>query len=144
MTTAPSARQGAARPSTARVRTRSNPKRQAAHKKPHVLERDFQKQIVDYARTLGFKVEHKYGQASILGSRAIDKGFPDLVLGIERFIGAVVMVIEVKGSAGRLKPEQKEWLAIFTRAGIPTFTYWPHEWPAVKALLDRVAFGEAA
>ena len=43
-------------------------------------EADFQKQVIELAHRYGFMVEHKYAQGAILGSKALDPGFPDLVL----------------------------------------------------------------
>lgn len=98
---------------------------------PRILERDFQRQIIDLARTCGWLVYHCYGQGSVLGSRAIDSGFPDLVLVRNR----AVVFAEIKGSAGRLSEEQAVWIAALRVAGVPAVVWFPRDWPDIEALL---------
>jgi hypothetical protein len=78
-------------------------------KLPPQSEKDFQKSVIDLARTLGWKVAHfraartKHGWATPVA--ADGAGFPDLcMLRRERIVFA-----ELKRVGGKLRPEQEDW-----------------------------------
>lgn len=86
-----------------------------------------QKAILDLAHRLGWRTAHfpavetVQGWRTAVGGRA--KGFPDLVLVRERLI-----IAEIKGDGDSLKPEQKEWLDAFTKAGVENYVWRPKDW----------------
>lgn len=99
------------------------------------LERDWQRDIIRLARTLGWKVAHFRPAQTSKGWRtsvaADGAGFPDLILVRDRLIAA-----ELKNEKGRVTEEQAEWIAALEVAervrdpncrqhGFPT-----DEWPA--------------
>lgn len=120
-------------------RTPANAPKRANTSKPtpaeRVLERDFQKQVIDLARTCGWMVYHAYAQGSILGSRAIDRGFPDLILARD----GECLAIELKGTLGKLSDDQRRWLDALSQAGIVTLVCWPADWPDIERLLTSPA-----
>ena len=64
-------------------------------------ERDFQKQVVELAKTLGYKVYHPYR------SDKSEPGWPDLAL----VKGDTLFLWELKTERGKLSPAQTEWMA---------------------------------
>ncbi len=107
----------------------------ATVKRPRISERDFQKQVIDLARTCGWLVEHKYGQGSVLGSRAIDTGFPDLVL----VRGGQIIFAELKGSRGKVSEAQDRWLHALTITGNPALVWRPEDMDDIAAILASPA-----
>ncbi len=86
--------------------------------------KELQKAVIDLAHFKGWRVAHfqsvlATGHDGVPRWRtpvtADGKGFPDLFLVNPEFAAA----IEVKGDGDRLRPEQEEWLAALTAAGIP-------------------------
>lgn len=98
---------------------------------PVILERDFQRQVIELARRCGWRVFHCYGQGSVLGSRAIDAGFPDLVL----VRAGQILMVELKGSRGRVSEEQDAWLHDIQQCGIPALVWYPRDWDDAVAIL---------
>jgi hypothetical protein len=96
-----------------------------------MLERDFQKQVVQLARTCGWMVHHTYAQGSVLGSKAVDRGFPDLVM----VCNGQILFVELKGSDGRVSEEQDAWLHEITMTGNPALVWHPEDWPSIEAVL---------
>lgn len=88
-------------------------------------EREFQRQVVQLARLLGFLVYHTRD------SRGSDKGFPDLVM----VKGKRVLWAELKSPKGRLRPEQKAWLEALRGAGCDVRLWRPDDWPEVERTL---------
>ena len=74
-----------------------------------MLENEFQKQVIEVAKYLGWKVFHDYD------SRRNESGFPDLVL-IHPKRGRLLFR-ELKKADGRVRPEQKDWLLWLSNAG---------------------------
>jgi len=74
-----------------------------------LLEKDFTDNVVQLARTMGWKIAHfrpaqtKHGWRTAMQG---DKGFPDLVLAKA---GRVIFA-ELKSGKGKLAAEQNEWL----------------------------------
>ncbi|MBA2691487.1 MAG: VRR-NUC domain-containing protein [Rubrobacter sp.] len=67
----------------------------------NISERDFERQVLDLAKLTGWKAYHTFD------SRRSAKGFPDLVLARP----PVVVFAELKNEVGKLRTEQREWLA---------------------------------
>jgi hypothetical protein len=79
-----------------------------------LLEKDFTDNVVQLAKTLGWRVAHfrpartKHGWATPMQG---DKGFPDLVLAKQ---GRVVFA-ELKSRTGKPTVEQRDWLGALSR-----------------------------
>lgn len=86
-----------------------------------------QRDIIDLARTLGWRVAHFPAVKTEHGWRtpvaADGKGFPDLVLVRER-----VIVAEVKEGGHKPRPEQAAWLSAFRMAGVEAYIWTRQSW----------------
>jgi len=74
-----------------------------------LLEKDFTDNVVQLAKTLGWRVAHFRPAQTKQGWRTAmqgDKGFPDLVLAKA---GRVIFA-ELKSATGKVSKEQQEWL----------------------------------
>jgi hypothetical protein len=97
-----------------------------------VSERSFQAAVERLARLGGWCTFHDRTP------KRNNKGFPDLVM-VHPTRGLLV-VAELKTAKGRVRPEQKTWLAALQLAlkGVPTATValWrPSDYPHISALL---------
>ena len=89
-------------------------------------ERDYQKQIVELAETLGWRVYHTHD------SRRSNPGFPDLVLVRD----SRLVFIEVKRQSGKLSLAQKDWLTALSEvAEVTTLIARPSDWEQVASCL---------
>tara|TARA_Y100000310_G_scaffold300590_1_gene336393 strand:+ start:1038 stop:1337 length:300 start_codon:yes stop_codon:yes gene_type:complete len=88
----------------------------------------FQKRVLDIAREAGWRIQHTRDAKRFPDG----KGFPDLVLGK---IPDGLIVMELKGTGGRLSPEQVLWLSIFEKAGVVAECFWPTDLENVRRLL---------
>jgi len=81
---------------------------------PAISEKDFQKQVIEFAHLRNWKVAHFRPARVIVNGKetwrtpvsANGEGFPDLVLARRR----VVLFREVKTEAGKASDEQLAWL----------------------------------
>lgn len=80
-----------------------------------ITEAAFQRQVVQLAKMLGWKIYHP------VVSRLSVKGWPDLVIVRER-----VLYRELKAENKQTTPEQDEWLAVLAAAGQDVGVWWPH------------------
>lgn len=98
------------------------------------LERDWQRDIIRLARTLGWKVAHFRPAQTSKGWRtavaADGAGFPDLCLVRDRVIFA-----ELKNEKGRVTEEQAEWIAALGVAGAEAYVWRPDDLDDVMAVL---------
>ncbi len=92
-------------------------------------EADFQSQVIQYARINRWRVFHAFD--SRLGSRAIDAGFPDLVMVKDGHL----LVCELKANNGRVKPEQTDWLMALQECGIRVRIWRPRDWNEIERVL---------
>jgi hypothetical protein len=102
-----------------------------------LLEKDFTDNVVQLAKTLGWRVAHfrpaqtKHGWRTPMQG---DKGFPDLVLAKD---GRVIFA-ELKSATGKLTKEQREWLDEFS--GLPTspetYVWRPHHLDSIGKVLS--------
>lgn len=101
-------------------------------------ESDFQAQLIDVARALGWRVAHFRAARTAHGWRvpvaADGAGFPDLLLVRER-----VVVAELKAAKGRVTAEQEAWLEAFRFAGVEAFIWHPGDFDEAVAVLRRRA-----
>lgn len=101
-----------------------------------ILEKDWQRQVIDLARLLKWRVAHfrpamtKHGWATPVA--ADGKGFPDLCLVRERLIFA-----ELKRDGGKLADDQRIWLAALEHAGIEVHVWRPADAEQVLQTLRR-------
>ena len=79
-----------------------------------VLEKTWQAQVTELARTLGWKVFHPYD------SRRSAHGWPDLSLLRERLI-----LVELKTEKGRVSVHQRAWLEALLAANVEAYVARP-------------------
>jgi hypothetical protein len=89
-----------------------------------LTERQWQAQVVDAARLLGWRVYHTHD------SRRSEPGWPDLALVRDRLIMA-----ELKTDRGRVSLAQREWLDALRAADVETYLWRPADWDDVIAIL---------
>lgn len=111
-----------------------------------VKENALQRLIVAKARRMHWLVAHFHTVEAVIpntGGRthwitpvaADGKGFPDLILLRDR-----ILVVEVKGTGGKLRPDQIKWLSAFRLVpGVEVHVWSPKEWEAgtVEEVLTR-------
>ena len=106
------------------------------------LEKDFQKQVIELARLLGWRVAwfrpvriQRMGGGCYFETPvgADGKGWPDLVLvRRERCLFRELKMEDGKGTS----PEQDAWLAAFLAAGLDAKVWWcPRDWPEIEESL---------
>lgn len=91
-----------------------------------MIEREWQAQVVEAARLMGWRVYHTHD------SRRSAPGWPDLALVRDRLVMA-----ELKTETGRVSPEQQQWLALLTAAGVETYLWRPSDLDDVLEVLKR-------
>ena len=89
-----------------------------------MIEREWQAQVVGWAKTLGWRVYHTHN------SRRSEPGWPDLALVRDRLVMA-----ELKTDTGRVSREQQEWLALLAAAGVETYLWRPSDQKQVLSVL---------
>lgn len=89
-----------------------------------ILEKEWQRTVVDLAKQLGWRHYHTFD------SRRSTHGFPDLVLVRDR-----VLYLELKREKGRLTDEQIDWLRRLRAAGAEAYVARPRHLEAVAAVL---------
>ena len=96
-----------------------------------MTEKEFQAQVVQAAKLLGWLVYHTYD------SRRSQAGFPDLVMIKEiDASNSVCLIAELKSERGKLTVEQKEWLNLLSKTkGLFVFVWKPSNWPEIEAAL---------
>jgi len=96
-----------------------------AHPLEDVLEKDWQRQVVQLAKQLGWThVFHTFD------SRRSTHGFPDLVLIRDR-----VLYLELKREKTKLTDEQRDWLRALRAAGAQAYVARPRHLEALAAVL---------
>jgi hypothetical protein len=101
-----------------------------------VLERDWQRTLIEAAQALGWRVAHFRAARTANGWRtpvaADGAGFPDLVL----VRSPRVVFAELKAKRGKLRPEQEGWLdALAGCEGVEAFVWRPDDWDAAVQVL---------
>src|SRR5687768_17404949 len=101
-----------------------------------VSEKQFQQQIVAFARLNGWRVYHPYD------SRRSAAGWPDLALArlcpSQRGVTTELLFLECKTERGRLTEAQRDWLFVLNAApGVVARVVRPSDWPEIVALLSR-------
>lgn len=91
-------------------------------------EAHFQTQVVNLAALYGWNLRyHTYD------SRRSAPGFPDLVL----VRPPEILFWEVKSESGRIRPEQKEWIAALTACGLEAAILRPSDFDDIHARLSQ-------
>lgn len=90
-----------------------------------VAEKDWQATVIQLATYCRWHHYHPFD------SRRSNPGWPDLVL----VRPPEFMVVELKTDKGKLRPEQREWLAWLTACGIETHVWRPRDFDEVAARL---------
>ena len=109
-------------------------------RKPRIKEKDFQQQVIDLARLLGWRSAHFrsvrvtrpngscYWQTPVQGDA---EGFPDTIL----LRGSRLVVPELKVPPNTTTPDQEAWLAAFAAAGAETYVWEPDDFEEIKEVL---------
>lgn len=123
---------------------------------PGLTERQFQRQVIEYAQLMGWRCAHFRPAQTERGWRtaveADGAGFPDLVL----VRGVELIFCELKAEKGKLSAAQSEWLgtletvarrvahmtACYTGqrvepAGVEVYVWRPSDWPELEERLAR-------
>ena len=94
-------------------------------------EKEFQAQVIDLARILGWTVAHfrpaltKHGWRTPAGADGV--GFPDLVLvGHDQ-----TLFRELKVGRGQLRSEQRTWQSVLLKNGADYAVWRPVDWPQI-------------
>ncbi len=92
-----------------------------------VTERAFQGQVLELAAVFGWRAFHPHD------SRGSQRGFPDLSL----VRGGRLVFAELKSEVGRVRPEQREWLAALAGVGggVEAFLWRPSDLGSIVAVL---------
>lgn len=117
-----------------------------------MTERDFQQQIIDYARLRGWKVHHDLPSQRANGRWSThtqgDQGFPDLVLvrgeRPARIVSGIIVprpprivFAELKTQNGKVRPEQQEWLdTIGEDAEVTKWVWRPKDFDLARTVLE--------
>lgn len=101
-------------------------------------EKQFQQQVIELARRLGWHVWHVSDSRRFVGGRAfgdpLAAGLPDLIM----IRPPRVVFIELKTNKGRVRPSQKETLALLDQcAGVEVYLIRPRDWEKLVAILQR-------
>ncbi len=105
---------------------------------PHLSEAEFQTQVIQLARLLGWRVYHsrpaQYRDGHWHTPLQGDAGLPDLILcKPPRLIFA-----ELKSERGRVRAEQQAWLdALRQCAGVEVYLWRPSDWASIVETLKR-------
>ena len=99
-----------------------------------ILEADWQKSVIDIARTFGWRVAHFRPAVTSKGWRtavaADGKGYPDLSLARDR-----VVFIECKREKGGLADEQRRWVVALLNAYAEVYVVRPRDLQRLGAVL---------
>jgi hypothetical protein len=97
-------------------------------------EKDWQRDVIRLAQTLGWRVAHfrpaKTNQGWRTAVAADGAGFPDLCLVRDRIVFA-----ELKTQKGRVTDDQREWIAALEVAGIEAYVWRPDDLDDVMSVL---------
>lgn len=88
-------------------------------------EKTFQAQVIQLAKLWRWECYHTFD------SRRSEAGFPDLVMTRK----GRMIVAELKVEDNDPTPKQLMWLAAFRAMGVPTYAWWPKDWPEIERVL---------
>jgi hypothetical protein len=81
-----------------------------------LTEKQWQSQVVDLGKMLGWRLYHPYD------SRRSNPGYPDLTLVRDR-----IVFLELKTEKGKLSEPQRDWLTALRRAGGEAYVVRPSQ-----------------
>ena len=94
-------------------------------KLPYLKEKDFQAQVVELARAMGWLVYHPYD------SRLSQEGYPDLTM----VRNGRVIWAELKSQDGTVTGVQRRWLKVLPKG--QAFLWKPSDWDAIVETLRK-------
>lgn len=102
-----------------------------------VNEKALQNAVVELAKLYGWRVHHTRPAQMPSGKWATPiqghAGFPDLVL----LRPPEILFVELKSAIGRTSPQQDEWLADLTAAGLEVHLWRPRDISTIKERLKK-------
>lgn len=102
---------------------------------PALSEKQWQRQVIEYARLRGWRLYHHRPALNQSGrwSTALtgDAGLPDLIL----VRGGRLVFAELKTDSGRVSQEQEQWLAALTACSCEVYLWRPRDWQEVVEVL---------
>lgn len=91
-----------------------------------ITEREFQREVLQLAALFGYRCYHTHD------SRRSHRGFPDCTL----VRGERLIFAELKSMAGKVRPEQQEWLdALALVPGVSAYLWRPCDLDAIAEVL---------
>jgi hypothetical protein len=93
-----------------------------------MTEAELMANVRQLAAGLGLRCYHTHN------SRRSEPGWPDLAIVGRRFI-----LRELKTETGRLRPEQQEWIADLTAAGVDVAVWRPSDWRSGRIAAELTA-----
>ena len=98
-----------------------------------ISEKEFEQQVHDLARLLGYKYYHTYR------SKFSEAGFPDCTLVRENDDGtARLLIFELKAEKGKVSAAQQGWLDLLGKVqGVGVYLFRPSDWPEIVEILQR-------
>lgn len=122
---------------------RGNASKPKAERITEITEDQFKRQVIELARTLGWRVAHFRPARTSHGWRtpveADGAGFPDLLLVRDR-----VVFLELKREKTRPTPDQVEWLRALVKAGAEAYIARPSDLTRVAEILAARTYTDAA
>lgn len=104
-------------------------------KLPPITEEEFQTQVLQLAKLLGWRTAHFRPARTVKGWRTAvsgdGKGFPDTVL----VRGPRIVFMELKRSGGKLTPEQIDWLDRLNQTSAEVYLYYPKDFDTIERVL---------
>ncbi len=101
-----------------------------------MTEAEFQTQVLQLARLLGWRTAHFRPARTAHGWRTAvsgdGAGFLDCIL----VRGSLVLFVELKADRGRLRVEQEAWLEALRLAGQQVYIWRPADWPEIERVLQ--------
>jgi hypothetical protein len=101
-----------------------------------MLEKEFQKKVIDLAKFRGWRVHHTR-TVQVGGNHFTplvgDRGFPDLVM-THPTRGTIF--VELKTDKGRLSEHQVDWINDLAKTGMECYVWRPANW---QNIIDRLA-----
>ena len=98
-------------------------------------ERDFQREVIKIAESLGWYVNHALpgkGRNKHLTLFIGKRGFPDLVL----CRPPRLIFVELKSETGKVSTDQQEWLKALRACGVEVYVWRPSELERITGILS--------
>jgi len=98
-------------------------------------EREFQREVIKIAESLGWYVNHALpgkGRNKHLTLFIGKRGFPDLVL----CRPPRLIFVELKSETGKVSTDQQEWLKALRACGVEVHVWRPSDWERITAILS--------